>query len=101
MRSYRGEDLWFESLQENDEEGVAWYRRLLVVRLSRDQLAEQRRWQPRFRENVGTHTEYDERGRRTVGAVMPCEQRAAFHEPYQKRVVWDPSSNEVVGWLEW
>lgn len=98
--SYRGEQFWFQLLLENDDDITSWYRRFVVVRLSEEQLADERRWHELFRQHVGVHTDYDERGQSAVSPVQPREWWDRFYTPYQQRLRPDLSSNEVVGWYE-
>ncbi len=100
LLSYGGEDLWFEMMEENEDATASWYRRYLIVRLSAEQLADERRWHELFRQHVGTHNDYDDKGARVTGATKPRSQWDEFYGPYSKRVVPDLASNTVVGWWE-
>jgi hypothetical protein len=99
MLLYRGEERWFELVAEGDEAG--WYRRFVVLRLSPEQHAEERRWHDLFRQHVGLHTDYDPQGQRPVGALRPRAQWQGFYDAYRQRTSADFSGNEVLGWFEW
>src|SRR5262245_51968463 len=58
MLVYRGEECWFEVIDESEGDDADWYRRFAVLRLSKEQHAEEVRWHQLFREKVGTHTDY-------------------------------------------
>jgi hypothetical protein len=100
MLRYQGEDFWFQMFEESEDEASDWYRRFLIVRLSADQLADERYWHELFRENVGTHADYDEHGHRPVGSMKPKDRWGAFYGPYRQRTSPDLTENEVVGWWE-
>ena len=100
LLSYAGEDLWFEMVEENEDTTASWYRRYVIVRLSEEQLADERRWHELFREHVGTHTDYDENGARATGVTKPRSEWDEFYGPHSKRVAPDLASNTVVGWWE-
>lgn len=74
-------------------------RRLAIVLLTADeQLADERRWHDLFREHVGTHTDFDEHGKRLAGEVRPASEHHKFYDVYRPR---DYTANEVVvGWFE-
>jgi hypothetical protein len=101
MLVYRGERHWFEVVAEREDDAEGWYRRFAVIRLAPDQLAEELRWHELFREKVGVHTDYDERGRRPVGSLQPRERWPEFYDAVRQRTPADFSGNEVVGWFEW
>ena len=71
------------------------------VRLSPEQRAEEWRWHELFCRCVGVHTDYDESGRRPVGALQPRERWAEFYDACRQRPPPDFSGNEVIGWFEW
>lgn len=100
LLAYRGEECWFAVVAEREDDGPGWYRRFAVLRLSAAQLAEEWRWHELFRQKVGVHTDYDERGHRSIGALRPREWWPEFYEAYRQRVPADFSRCEVLGWLE-
>ena len=100
MLLYCGEDCWFEVVAENEDDATAWYRRFVVLRLSREQHAEELRWHELFRVNVGAHTDYNEEGHSPVGSLQPRERWQKFYEAYERRNPRDFSGNEVLGWFE-
>ena len=89
MLLYRGERCWFEVVAENDPDAEGWYRRFAVVRLTPEQVAEERRWEELFRENVGYHPN-----------LQPRDRWSKFYEAYQRRTPLDISRNEALGWFE-
>jgi hypothetical protein len=100
MLAYRGEECWFEAVAENDPAG-RWCRRFVLLRLSAGQRADEVRWHGLFREHVGHHTDYDDRGGRPVGSVHPPEKWPGFYDAYRRRTPPDYSANAVLGWFEW
>ena len=100
MLLYRGEECWFEVVAEADEDEDGWYRRFAVLRLTPEQRAEERQWHELFRRCVGRHTDYDESGRRALGALEPRERWAEFYDAYRERTPPDFSGSEVLGWFE-
>jgi hypothetical protein len=100
MLVYHGEPCWFEVVAESEAGGEGGYRRVAVTRLSPDQLAEEQRWHDLFRQKVGVHNDYDERGQR-VWALQPVERHREFYEAYRQRTPRDLSGCEVLGWFEW
>jgi len=100
MLTYRGEECWFEMVAEDQEETDGWYRRFVVLRLSREQHADELRWHELFREKVGLHTDYDEQGKRTTGLLRPRELWKEFYDAHRHRPPRDFSANEILGWLE-
>ena len=72
---FRGEKCWFEMVKESygkpDKHGERGRTRSFVVlQLSEEEITDEEYWHELFRQNVGTHTEYDEHGNRT-GEVVP------------------------------
>jgi hypothetical protein len=95
---YNGERCWFQMIDES--EGNDWFRRFLVVRLTDEQMRDECYWHELFREKVGTHTDYDESGKRQVGELKPQEMWHEFYDAYESRQPLDLSRNQVVGWFE-
>lgn len=86
-----------------DPYDVLWndhYVRYLIIELTSEQIAEEEYWHRLFQQKVGTHTDYDETGRRTIGATRPRELWNEFYELYQARKPMDLSDNVIVGWFE-
>lgn len=95
---FQGEECWFEMVAESETE--TWYRRFAIVRLSPEQLAEERRWHELFQRFVGTHTDYSESGRGEAGTVHPREWHRGFYDQYEHRTPRDFSHNPVLAWFE-
>lgn len=85
---------------ENEEDVEPWYRRFALVRLTAQQLAEEVHSHERFHAHVGKHTDYDDDGHRTPGAVLPKDGWAIFYDEYKKWTRPDYSVNTILGWFE-
>jgi hypothetical protein len=96
----QGEKYWFQLADERSsyDENIL-PRRFLIIELLADQLHALESWHEFFQEKVGTHTNYDEAGKRTIGALKPKELWNEFYEAYAKREQEDFSHNEVIGWF--
>lgn len=103
MLSYRGEKLWFSLVDQADGLRVAWYRRFAIVRLRPEELADECRWHDLFRQCVGHHTDYDENGRREIGALHPATTHDAFYNSpdWLSRGDRDYRDRACVGWFQW
>jgi hypothetical protein len=100
---FKGEKYWFQMIKEGADiiynEGNE--RRIyLIVELSGFELTKLEYWHDLFKEKVGTHTEYDDTGKRAIGALKPKELWDDFYESFAKREKEDFSDNEVIGWFE-
>jgi hypothetical protein len=95
-----GETCWFEMIVENENEHEKWYRRFAIIRLSPDQLAEERNWHDLFRQHVGMHTDYENDGHRKANAILPQEGWHHFYDRYNQRTKPDYSVNTILGWFE-
>jgi hypothetical protein len=101
MLLYRGEEFWFEMIQENEtvEEGQ-WYRRYAVVRLTPEQLEREHEVHEAFRRYVGTHCDYTAAQQGEQG-LRPKEQ---WHHFYDEHLDYCRSQRfeecEVTGWFE-
>lgn len=99
MLEHRGQKHWFETFY--DDPDIATYPRFqFVLRLSAEQMAEEETWHNLFRAKVGTHTDYDETSRRTIGALHPRIMWDEFYIPYRQRIPLDLSNAEIVAWFE-
>jgi hypothetical protein len=99
MLEYRGQKYWFETFYD-DPDSPTYPRWQFVLRLSDEQLAEEERWHLLFREKVGTHTDYDETGRPTVGELHRETMLDEFYIPYRQRIPRDLSDAEIIAWFE-
>lgn len=100
---YQNKKHWFQIFNESDEnesDEVDYCRRFAIIELSESQLVEEEYWHELFKEKVGTHTDYDERGNRSVGALKPREMWSEFYDKHKNRKHQDFSNNLVVGWFE-
>lgn len=92
-----------EIRSRTDKNGTTWldhFVRYLVVELSDEQAKEEAYWHKLFQEEVGTHTDYNEAGHRTIGALKSQDIWHEFYEAYKTRKPHDLSNNRVVGWFE-
>jgi hypothetical protein len=100
MLVYRGEECWFQVIAESEDDNPDWYRRFVVLRLTPEQHAEEKRWHELFRAKVGVHADYEKQETRPqVGFLWPCEHWHEFYDPYRQRTPPDFSANEVLGWF--
>jgi hypothetical protein len=93
----RGTRHWFQML---DEDEVLTQRRFVVLRLSAAQLADEEEIHARFERYVGTHTTYDDAGRR-AGSARDRSDWSRFYDWYKQRAPRDYSRNEAVAWWIW
>lgn len=100
MLLHGNDECWFEMVAENDDDLVGWYRRFVVIRLTDEQLREERARHELFCEKVGTHMNFNEQGARPVGALKSKETWREFYDAYQGRAPMDLSQNTVVAWFE-
>lgn len=83
---YQGKRYWFDCLNEDettvDEDGEPCFarRRYGIYELTEEEWEEQDVWHRLFETYVGTHTNYNEQGERTIGALS--------NHPYSKDYYW-------------
>lgn len=82
MLMYRGEECWYEIVAEY-EEGASLYRRFAVLRLSPEQLADEKRWHEQLQKRVGKGRDFD-----------------WFIDEYRNRTLPNYTACEVLGWFE-
>jgi hypothetical protein len=92
---YRGRRCWFEMCAEGDE-GDDFYRRFLLLELTKEQLDEEEHWHELFCRKVGTHCDHDD----ARGEVLPRESWHEFYDEHRKRGKVDYSGNPALGWFE-
>lgn len=91
------EKCWFEACLEGEHAfSDSNPRRFFIRRLSREQLADEEKWHDLFRENVGTHSDFDE----PHPQVKPADGHQEFYEKYATRGRFDYSNNPTIGWFE-
>lgn len=101
MSVYQNEKCWFELICENDgTESENYYRRLLVIELSPEQIKQADYWHNLFKEKVGTHMDFDENGIRHTGNLKPRKLWQEFYDAYQKSEKIDLSNNKFLGYYE-
>jgi hypothetical protein len=99
---YENRKYWFEHLDDLNyiiSGQLIWI--FLVVELTPTQLSEEEYWHDLFREKVGTHTDYDENGRRRPHILHPKEMWHEFYDAAKNRSPFDISNNEIIGWFEY
>lgn len=96
---FNGESCWFIVIGENEHDD-GWYRRFAILRLSSAQFSDETRWHELFRRCVGKHMDYYHDEQPPNVALEPRERWAEFYDAYQRRILPDYSSNEVLGWFE-
>ncbi|KPJ91001.1 MAG: hypothetical protein AMJ53_12525 [Gammaproteobacteria bacterium SG8_11] len=90
---------FLEESKSEKEEG--WYRRFVVIKLSKEQEAVERYWHSEFVKYVGNHFECNpDSSRIKVGATVPQSEWNKFYVPYKKRNKPSFDSNEVIGWTK-
>lgn len=99
LLSYKGIKYWFQVFDEPDDASI--FRRFLIIQLSVEQLLEEEQWHDLFRQKVGTHTDYDEDGKKHIGTPQPENTWHEFYDAYKSRLIQDFSNNLVVGWFEY
>lgn len=99
LLSYKDIKYWFQVFDEPDDATI--FRRFLIIELSTEQVREEEQWHDLFRQKVGTHTDYDESGKRHIGVLQPREIWHEFYDAYKNRLVQDFSDNQVVSWFEY
>lgn len=106
---YDGKEHWFKMVHEFDYEGEEEWesgemeiflgRVFVITELTDEQFTTIKYAHELFRKYVGTHTDYDESNKRTVGA---CREQGEWNKFYdwQKTEYKQPdlSDNEVVAW---
>lgn len=100
MLLYRTDMCWYAMIVENENDNGSWYRRFAVIRLTAEQLADEQYWHDLFRQHVGTHTDYGDDERRTLGAVLPKTGWHNFYDKYDERPKRDYSTMPILGWFE-
>jgi hypothetical protein len=100
--TYGGERYYFDQCDENenyDRTGDRWSRRYLIYELTKEQFEEEDYYHNLFRTCVGIHTEYNDDGKRQIGAVNDREQWDVYYEEEAKRIPLDYKKNKIVGWF--
>jgi hypothetical protein len=97
VATYDGRDYWFDAEPFDWEDEPPHSRRYFLYELTDEELAEERYWHERFRDLVGTHTEYDEEWQRLSGEVRPPS--GAFDREYAQRKQPDYMSRPSTGWF--
>lgn len=93
-----GRELWFDATETADQ--PLGRRRFRCFELDEQELAAEHARHAAFREHVGTHTDYDENGRRQVGAtVLPRESWQAFYDAYPPAAARTYRDREPVGFF--
>ena len=99
LATYQGRKYWFQTLEDlrrNDLAEMIY----LLVELSDEQITEEEYWHELFREQVGTHTDYDEQGHRKTGSLMPESAQKKYFDARKSRKGHDFANNRVIGWFK-
>lgn len=115
-----GEMCWFECIEEYwdnhsapDETDQAsdweppWYRRFLVHKLTEEQFLAVKARNDKFCQMVGTHSNYDENGKRSAfhyNENITPETVSRFFSESKSDVfpdIYPMSETDIVGWYEW
>jgi len=96
MLNYNEKKYWFECIDQTVYGGK---RQFAVIDLTQEQLMVEEKWHQLFRDNVGTHCDYDENGQRDFGEVKPQHLHKLYYEPFKafrKENPKDYSYNKVM-----
>lgn len=114
-----GEKCWFDHLADYPDEhpefydddnndswsDVPWSRRYLVWKLTPEQIENQEYNHSMFQQLVGVHTDYDENGKRPLGALRDSESMNKYYKEVSPTLVYlsmEPATEDmIVGWYEW
>jgi hypothetical protein len=98
---YQNKRYWFQVFDKSeDSNSPDYFRRFVILELTENQMKEEVHWHELFVEKVGTHTDYDESGKRVIGALKPKENWHEFYDAYEKRQKPNLLNNIVIGWAE-
>ncbi len=90
---------WFDDDIDRDHDSpCGWWRRYTLIRLTPDVAAAEAERHADFRRHVGTHCDYDETGRRNVGALRPQSEWHTFYDRWRTHSV--DMVGDVVGWFQ-
>lgn len=109
---------WFQCIEDyydnntwddDNDDYPPWYRRFIIFKLSDDKLKRIEENHEKFRTMVGTHTDYDENGKRDFyqySATTTKETADQYFKEYasasnseRENLLQDKS--QIVGWYEW
>lgn len=91
MCLYNDEKHWFRLHEENEDTGDRTFE---IIKPTPEQLKIEEDRHALFQAHVGIHTDYDENGKRPIGAIHPQSEHHKFYDV--DRVINDFSKNEVV-----
>ncbi len=101
MIEYKNESFWFEVIQENENEDWVegeWYRRFVILKLTKEQLEKEFEVHEDFQRYVGNHWDYKKLN------PPPKFEEGKMNEFYDKHLEYVRSrpfeENIVVGWME-
>ena len=99
---YNGGRYYFDQCDEwdgVDQSGDAWYRRFLLYELTKEQMDEELYFHDLFQKYVGTHTDYNNDGKRQIGATKPRELWDNYYNEEKNRKKLDVKDNKIIGWF--
>ena len=91
---HEGRKVWFWCADDVQE-----HRLFHVFPLTDEEIAEEDRWHALFCEHVGTHTDYDEEGRRDVTAIRPHSEWNKFYDAAKDRPPRTYHEREAIGYF--
>jgi hypothetical protein len=111
-----GKKCWFELIEEwhdkyddydDDDFTAPWYRRYLVHHLTDEQFKEIEARHEKFQRMVGTHTDYNEEGRRGNFHYNDTVSKETVEQYYKESKdekfpdITPASEEHILGWYEW
>jgi hypothetical protein len=99
--SYAQEHYWCQMIAERTAgmPSSGFYRRFVLLMLSKQELAEEIYWHDLFRRVVGTHTDGDGTSF-SPAKLRPQEEHHLFYDKYQQRETPNRTTNICIGWFE-
>lgn len=107
---YQNQRYWFQQCDdflnypdmvdkwENFDETLDWFRRYTVHQLTPEELTEEVYWHDLFSTCVGTHTDYDEHGKRK--GIVHDKNNSEFYDKYKNKTPRFYTKNKIIGWFE-
>lgn len=98
---YQGEKCYFTLVSEDISPEGEMSRDFILFKLTEEQARTHTERHELFRKYVGTHTDYDSEGKRSLGATHP---QSEWHKYYDVEKTWRPitlGKEAVLGWFRW
>lgn len=101
MAELNGEMFWFSWIDVDDLDcDFSGTRRYWLIRLSAEQLAQERQWNQLFRKFVGKHMDYDNKGQRQTGDTCPISEWKYYYQQAGNSQGPDLTDKEIIGWFQ-